>query len=280
MNRLLAGLFCFICAISMQGCIPIPVPKPGTQDPFNKELIFIRPGITSRVDVLARLSNPYQKRLGDKFFAYVGYETNTGLCFLNAMVILIGPTIPCIAGGKAHFIGIDFDDNGRVRQVNRAATGIIGSKDIPDSSLSVTTWKSCLPSGICFDSSSEMITAAPDQDAKAKRFDPVAQSCSIYIIGAASSTPIQFTLNLDGQDGGRLGSGTYMLWTPPPGRHQLFGKLLQSDTTKERLASLSLQCEPSGLMFVQAKSNGNLDILPDVEGRKAVRASTRLLDAL
>ena len=272
MNRLLAGLSYLVWAISMQGCIPLPME--GSKDPFPKGQMFIR-GMTSRADVLARLSNPYQKRLGDKFFAYVGYETDNGVCFLSISPVSVGPAL-CLFGGKAHFIGIDFDDNGRVRQVNRAAIDFSGS----NMGAGIHPWKSCLPSGICFDSSSGMITAAPDQDAKAKRFDPVAQSCSIYIIGAASSTPIQFTLNLDGQDGGRLGSGTYMLWTPPPGRHQLFGKLLQSDTTKERLASLSLQCEPSDLMFVQANSNGNLDILPDVEGRKAVTASTRLLDAL
>lgn len=265
MNRLPLRLVLLLIIAYQSGCVPIPIP--GTQDPFNKRLSFIQPGITSRAEVLSRLSNPYQKRMGDKFFGYVGYERNTGVCFVTYINAL------CIAGGTAHFIGIDFDDGGRVKQVSRAMSDVTGSN------TGVTNWKGCLPSGICFDYPSMMITAPADKDAEAKRFIARDNACSIYLIGPKSPIPASLSLNLDGKDAGSLGSGTYLLWTPPSGLHPMYGKSLQGNAHKKTPSLLSLPCEQTQLLFIQTDTNGNLNVLPELEGRKAVRTSRRLLDA-
>lgn len=267
MNRLPFSLALLLIIVYQLGCVPIPMP--GTQDPFSKRLSFIRPGITSRAEVLIRLSNPYQKRMGDKFFGYVGYERDTGICFVT---YIVGDAL-CIAGGTAHFIGIDFDDGGRVKQVSRAANDVTGSN------TGVTHWKGCLPSGICLDYPSMMITAPADKDAEAKRFITSDNACSIYLIGPQSQIPASLSLNLDGQDAGILGTGTYLLWTPPSGFHQMYGKAMQGNAYKQTPSLLSLTCEHERLVYIQTDTNGNLNVLPELEGRRAVTASSRLLDA-
>lgn len=267
MKRLTLSLALILTIVSQSGCIPFPVP--GTKDPFNKRLSFIQPGITSRAEVLSRLSNPYQKRMRDKFFGYVGYERDTGVCFVTYMV---GDAL-CIAGGTAHFIGIDFDDTGKVKQVSRVANDVTGSNS------GVTPWQGCLPSGICLDYPSMMITAPANKDAEAKRFIARENACSIYLIGPQSPIPASLSLNLDGQDAGALGSGTYLLWTPPAGLHPMYGQSLQGNAYKQTLSFLSVPCEQARLLFIQTDTNGNLNVLPELEGRKAVQASRRLLDA-
>lgn len=266
MKRCILGIVCFSLCIVISGCIPIPIP--GTQDPFSNRLAFIRPGYTTRSDVLVHLSNPYQKRLGENFFAYVGFESDTGVCLLT-----YGPAA-CMIGGTAHFIGIDFDDSGRVKQVSRSSIDISASN-------SGNPWNICLPSGICLDYKylSMMIMAPPKNDAEAKLFSAKENACSIYLIGPQSPMPASLSLNLDGQNAGTLGSGTYLLWTPPAGLHTMYGQSLQGNAYKQTLSFLSVPCEQARLLFIQTDTNGNLNVLPELEGRKAVQASRRLLDA-
>ena len=267
MKRLTLSLYLIATIVSQAGCIPFPTL--GTKDPFGKKLSFIQPGLTSRSEVLRILSKPVQKRMGDKFFGYIGYEADTGFCF----VTFIPLDALCIAGGTAHFIGIDFDDRGRVKQVSRAA------KDFTDSNASNTHWRSCLLSGICLDYPSMMITAPANKDAEAKRFIARENACSIYLIGPQSPIPASLSLNLDGRDAGVLGSGTYLLWTPTAGLHPMYGQSLQGNADKPAPSFLSLPCEQERLVFIQTDANGNLNVLPELEGRKAVQASRRLLDA-
>ena len=122
--------------------------------------------------------------------------------------------------------------------------------------------------------------ATPENDAEAKLFIAKENACSIYIIGPQSEMPASLSLNMDGQDAGILGSGTYLLWTPPAGLHPIYSKSLQEGNAKNQTPSLlSLPCEHARLNFIQTDTNGKLNVLPELEGRKAVSASRRLLDA-
>lgn len=130
------------------------VPVPGTPTPFQKRLDFILKGVTTRAEVLGKLSGPDVVRMNERFFAYIAHERDLGLCFVVTI-----PPLPagCVAGGDAHFVGISFDDGGKVKRVDAAKANIIATDS------GVSDWQACLGSGICLDYPSMMMVLAPPE---------------------------------------------------------------------------------------------------------------------
>jgi hypothetical protein len=107
MTRNLCWLITLFVALSLSGCIPIPI-FPGS-NLFEERVDFIRVGQTNRVEVITKLSAPPFVRHHERFFGYIAYERGYGL-----VVILGGPGASPLVMGRvgltARFVGIEFDE--------------------------------------------------------------------------------------------------------------------------------------------------------------------------
>ena len=122
---------------------------------------------------------------------------------------------------------------------------------------------------------------APELDADAKAFRPVAGMSAIYLfrdenLGAAS--PI--TVSLDDQVAGQTAAWTYLRWIVPPGRHRI-------TSYSGNIMSLEIVTEPGELYFVRQDvklgfpdPQAELRVVDPERGRKGVLASQRVVDLL
>ena len=122
---------------------------------------------------------------------------------------------------------------------------------------------------------------APELDADAKAFRPVAGMSAIYLfrdenLGAAS--PI--TVSLDDQVAGQTAAWTYLRWIVPPGRHRI-------TSYAGNIASLEIVTEPGELYFVRQDVKlgfphpyAQLRVVDPERGQRGVLASRRVVDLL
>ena len=106
------------------GCIAIPhgqMRAPASRDPIDADMVsFVRPGSTTREELLLRLGAPRYRWKGDRVFGYAW--TSSGM----TMVIVAASAGGGVGGGAGafevytnYFLLVDFDEAGRVVRVRR-----------------------------------------------------------------------------------------------------------------------------------------------------------------
>jgi hypothetical protein len=285
LTRNLCLLLTLFAALTLSGCIPIPI-FPGA-NPFEKRVGFIRVDQTNRAEVIAKLSAPPIVRRHERFFGYIAYEGGYGVGSIGGG----GATFfhRGASGLTARFVGIEFDEQNIVTHCDQAAVKLhIGV--VPK------LWRVCLPTGVCIDFHKGAVVASlsSQEDARAKRFQSVPDRCAIYLVRADKAPegelpgPRLFPVYMDGAHAGESGPGTYFYWIISPGQHTIEAKPLGDDrrstvflsdsTNKGHGGSVQFACSPAEKVFVRQNSLGRFEIVPEQEGKEAVQQSEKLLD--
>lgn len=129
--------------LALTACIPVPLADP---DPYREETIgVLGPGAT-QADVLFTLGDPFWTHNEDQVFVYASDEMKMGY-----LIILGNQTAGGVSGGvvsKRHLLVIEFDDDGRVCQLEKLDLGIgmtiAGTETVGYDDVVCTSWKLCL----------------------------------------------------------------------------------------------------------------------------------------
>ena len=268
-------------AAYLTGCVPlpIPIPRPGTDPPFQGYSGFIRAGETTRADVVARFGAPTIKRRGERFFGYLAYQRHGALCF----PVLGSPLFPIVNTAcfdkslnigvwgyprTTYLLGIEFDDR-----------SIVTRADI--TSLPSGNHRLCLATGVCLDQGQSIVFASPSEDTAAKRFQGVPDRCTVYVVRPASKDypNLSYPIRLDDAHAGESAWNTYFLFTVNPGLHKIETTLPEAIAGyRGPGASVHFTCAPGEKVYVHQDGLGRLVIVPESAGKAKVLSAGKILD--
>ena len=260
--KIFPSLVLAVLGFFVSGCVYIPG---DFEKPFGKVVTEpIKPGVTTRTDILATIGDPLVTYREDRIFIYRGHQ-NLGY--------LICAT-PCGGSGGAvldrpYYFVIEFDQAGTVTATNRFKEAFLGST------------KNCTGSGYCLGAfaNGPPLFAPPKEDATVKRFLSDPQACIIYI---ALSVYHQ-SIFIDGKELGlRMGRpGRYYRLRVEPGRHRIqnweFGEISLVD-------ELVFNCRAGSTRFIKLGTSGGIfspvtiELQSEEEGRKTIMGMKLLVE--
>jgi len=158
------------------GCIPVAVPIPVQEKPYEEAITNVQVGITRKDDVISQFGDPDYKYFNDSEFVYTTFAESWKVAW--AYFIPLPPDGASDAGVetlyKRHVMKLSFDANDILSEIELDTAG----DDFGD----------CTKAGICFGAGKEIIRYADAAaDEKAKEFSILKGQCSVYFHGAGNN---------------------------------------------------------------------------------------------
>lgn len=224
-------------AIGLAGCV-VPLPEDidvHEASPFKSVKPAIKPGSTTKVDVLSRiLGRPQQSFYDGALFIYTA-EAETGMRFM---------LFPFTRPGKSqvetrYMIAVRFDNQGVARTFEAYEEG--GGYN-------------CLSSGECVVQYHQkfgrplVVLARPNEDENAKRLESHPTKCSVYVFAEIHSSHFQVVLAKSSIFSWTEG---YLQYHLEPGRYDIQIKGLDSWPIQFDKRQLSFDCRPQETIFLK-----------------------------
>jgi hypothetical protein len=254
MDTHLRWIITCLMALSLDGCIAIPIPT-GAEEPYAKVASDLSIDITTKDDVQPRFGKPAAVYSNGSKLIFTEYRNYWDVPFISSQPSGMG--ISTI--GKQHFLILDFDDQNILTDIQ-----LDDADDSPGS---------CSRTGICHDGAGHIIRlASKTQEAIAKEFSVSSDRCGAYLYAHKDHSTRQTTVTLDGVYMGFVGQWgirPFFFWQLKPGKHEI--------TYHPGSGTLSFTCRKGELLFVQLKMKDgvpwSLEVVDNSEGRKQIRSS-------
>ena len=100
----------------LAACAPIPIPGSVSHEIPSATSAAIKPGTSTRADVLLQLADPDIRGDNDRYFIYLSSRTHGGVLFIAILPYLPLP-VATVTGDSCASLGIVFDQTGTVIKV-------------------------------------------------------------------------------------------------------------------------------------------------------------------
>jgi hypothetical protein len=247
-------------ALSLHGCIAIPVPSKMLEEYIPKDsLSFLEVGLTTKDEVVEKLAEPASTFSNGSKWIYRTNVRETGRTAGCSFIV----HEDCYVGFGSHTYGLldlDFDDR-----------GVLSDWELLDAEYS-----RCSKEGVCvlgtLGESDIMVFAPESTDLAAKRFDVSGNDCAIYLHASElrPSTTMRVQIENVFDTWLRRSWETYLYRVLPAASYLIRTSYEYETTTK----SIQFACNDGDVVFIRfvATDDGDydLEVATESDGRAAI----------